>query len=74
MFMGNSFFRLGTPLKKFYTFLFVDCIYITIRKEMETKNCAVYVVLGYDADGVKDVLGLWIGESEGKHYWMGRPA
>ncbi len=62
------------PLKKFYTFLFVDCIYITIRKEMETKNCAVYVVLGYDADGVKDVLGLWIGESEGKHYWMGRPA
>ena len=58
------------PLKKFYTFLFVDCIYITIRKEMETKNCAVYVVLGYDADGVKDVLGMWIGESEGKHYWM----
>ena len=58
------------PLKKFYTFLFVDCIYVTIRKEMETKNCAVYVVLGYDADGVKDVLGLWIGESEGKHYWM----
>ena len=58
------------PLKKFYTFLFVDCIYVTIRKEMETKNCAVYVVLGYDTDGVKDVLGLWIGESEGKHYWM----
>ena len=26
--------------------------------------------LGYDADGVKDVLELWIGESEGKHYWM----
>lgn len=58
------------PLKKFYTFLFVDCIYVTMRKEMETKNCAVYVVLGYDADGRKDVLGLWIGESEGKHYWM----
>lgn len=58
------------PLKKFYTFLFVDCIYVTIRKEMETKNCAVYVVLGYDADGVKDVLGLWVSEAEGKHYWM----
>ena len=54
----------------FYTFLFVDCIYVTIRKDMETKNCAVYVVLGYDADGIKDVLGLWVGESEGKHYWM----
>ena len=58
------------PLKKFYTFLFVDCIYVTIRKETETKNCAVYVVLGYDVNGIKDVLGLWIGESEGKHYWM----
>ena len=58
------------PLKKFYTFLFVDCLYVSIRKEMETKNCAVYVILGYDVDGTKDILGIWIGESEGKHYWM----
>ena len=55
------------PLKKFCTFLFVDCIYVTIRKEMETNNCAVYVVLGYDVNGIKDVLRLWIGESEEKH-------
>lgn len=58
------------PLKKFYTFLFVDCLYVNIRKELETKNCAVYVILGYDVNGVKDILGIWIGESEGKHYWM----
>ena len=58
------------PLKKFYTFLFVDCLYVSIRKEMETKNCAVYVILGYDVNGIKDILGIWIGESEGKHYWM----
>ena len=58
------------PLKKFYAFLFVDCLYVSIRKEMETKNCAVYVILGYDLEGKKDILGLWIGESEGKHYWM----
>lgn len=58
------------PLKKFYTFLFVDCLYVSIRKEMETKNCAVYVILGYDVNGIKDILGLWIGEAEGKHYWM----
>lgn len=58
------------PLKKFYTFLFVDCLYVSIRKEMETKNCAVYVILGYDVNGVKDIPGVWIGESEGKHYWM----
>lgn len=58
------------PLKKFYTFVFVDCLYVSIRKEMETKSCAVYVILGYDINGVKDILGIWIGESEGKHYWM----
>ena len=58
------------PLKKFYTFLFVDCLYVNIRKDLQTKSCAVYVILGYDIDGMKDVLGIWIGDSEGKHYWM----
>ena len=41
------------PLKKFYTFLFVDCLYVTIR-----------------VDGQKDILGLWLSESESKHQWM----
>lgn len=58
------------PLKPFYTFLFVDCLYVNIRKDFETKNCAVYVILGYDISGIKDILGIWIGDSEGKHYWM----
>lgn len=58
------------PLKKFYTFLFVDCLYVSVRKEFETKNYAVYVILGYDVNGVKDILGLWMNESEGKHNWM----
>ena len=58
------------PLKKFYTFLFVDCLYVTMRKDIETKDCAVYVILGYDLDGHKDILGVWIGDTEGKHYWM----
>ena len=48
------------PLQKFYTFLFVDCLYVTIRKDYETKNYAVYVILGYDVDGWKDILGLWL--------------
>ena len=58
------------PLKKFYTFLFVDCMYVSIKKEYETKNYAVYTILGYDVDGVKDILGIWLNESESKHNWM----
>ena len=57
-------------LKPMYAFMFVDCLYVDIRREMETRSCAVYVILGYDLDGKKDILGLWIGEAEGKHYWM----
>ena len=58
------------PLKKMYTFLFVDCMYVTIRKEYESKNYAVYTILGYDTNGEKDILGLWLNESESKHTWM----
>ena len=58
------------PLKRMYTFLFVDCMYVTIRKEYESKNYALYTILGYDIDGQKDILGLWLNESESKHTWM----
>ena len=58
------------PLKKFYTFLFVDCMFVTIRKDYETKEYAVYTILGYDLEGQKDILGLWLNESESKNVWM----
>lgn len=58
------------PLKKFYTFMFVDCIYVDIRHEHETVNCAVYVILAYDLSGKKDILGLWIEESESSTQWI----
>jgi transposase-like protein len=58
------------PLKKFYPFLFVDCFYVNIRTEYETKKHAIYTILAYDLKGKKDILGLWIGESENKSQWM----
>ena len=39
------------------------------RKEMSLLY-AVYVILGYDVDGQKDILGLWLSESESKHQWV----
>ena len=59
------------PLKKVYPFVFVDCLYVDIRREGIVKNEAVYVVLGYDLQGYKDILGIWISETESKHFWMG---
>ncbi len=58
------------PLKKCYPFLFVDCMYVTMRYEYETKECAVYTILGYDINGHKDILGIWLNETESKHSWM----
>lgn len=58
------------PLKHFYTFMFVDCIYVNIRHDYDTVNCAVYVILAYDLSGKKDILGLWIDEKENKAQWM----
>lgn len=58
------------PLKRIYPFVFVDCLYVSLRQEYRTQECAVYVILGYDLEGHKEILGLWIGETESKHFWM----
>ena len=58
------------PLKKCYAFVFVDCLYVTVRNDYEVKEYAVYVILGYDLSGRKEILGLWTSESESKNYWM----
>ena len=58
------------PLSKCYAFAFVDCMYVTLRSDYETKECAVYVILGYDLSGKKEILGIWLSETESKNYWM----
>ncbi len=58
------------PLKKCYPFVFVDCLYVSVKTDRGAKEQAVYVVLGYDKEGCKDILGIWIGESESRHFWM----
>ena len=57
------------PLKPFYPLSFVDCIYVSMRTERGVHQVAVYVMLAYDTNGYKDVLGLWINETESKHIW-----
>ena len=58
------------PLQPFYPFIFVDCIFVNMRREYEAKDCAVYTILAYDMNGKKDILGLWLNETESKHTWM----
>ena len=57
-------------LNKCYAFVFVDCLYTTIRNQYETKEYAVYTILGYTLEGRKEILGLWLNETESKNRWM----
>lgn len=58
------------PLSNCYAFVFVDCMFTTIRNQYESKKYAVYTILGYTMEGRKEILGLWLNETESKHKWM----
>lgn len=58
------------PLAKCYAFIFVDCMYVTLRENYEAKEYAVYTILGYDLKGNKEILGLWLNQTESKNRWM----
>lgn len=59
------------PLEPVYAFAFVDCLFVPVKRGRGARNAAVYVVLAYDLEGRKDVLGLWMDGSEGAARWMG---
>jgi transposase-like protein len=59
------------PLEAIYPFVFLDALHLKLRREGRIENTAVYVVLGVDLDGHRDVLGHWIGDgSEGANFWL----
>ena len=57
-------------LDKCYVFMFVDCMYVTVRNGYEVKEYAVYTILGVNLQGRKSILGVWLSESESKNQWM----
>lgn len=59
------------PLKALYTFVYIDCLYVPIKRELVSEKCAIYVMIGIDITGHKEVIGLWIGENESATFWTG---
>jgi putative transposase len=58
------------PLEASYPLVFFDALRVKIRDEGLVRNKAVYLALGVQADGRKDILGLWIENSEGAKFWL----
>jgi putative transposase len=56
------------PLEKMYPVVFFDALPVKIRNEGTVKNKTVYLALGIQRDGTKDVLGLWIQQTEGTEF------
>ena len=59
------------PLDPIYPFVFMDAIHYKIRDNGSVVSKAAYVVLGISIEGNKDILGIWIGESESSKFWLG---
>ena len=56
-------------LKSMYVFTYADCLYIPIKDDITTSKKAVYVIIGVDAHGFKEILGLWIDKNESGSFW-----
>src|SRR5205823_9059349 len=59
------------PLEPIYGLIFLDALYVKMRHEGRVENRAVYVALGVDLEGRKEVLGLWTSANEGAKFWLG---
>ena len=57
------------PLEKTYPIMFLDAIRVKTRENGQVLNKAIYLVMGINMDGMKDVLGMWSAETEGAKFW-----
>lgn len=58
------------PLETMYPVVFFDALRVKIREDGVVRNKAVYLALGILSDGTRDILGLWIEQTEGSKFWM----
>ena len=57
------------PLEPIYAVVFLDAIHYHVRSEGQIVKKAVYIAIGVNLDGRKDVLGMWVGENESAKFW-----
>lgn len=58
------------PLESVYAVVFMDAIHYNVRSEGRIIKKAVYIAIGIDLDGRKDVLGMYVGENESARFWL----
>lgn len=56
-------------LSPMYVFTYADCLYIPIKDDITTSKKAVYIIIGVNTEGYKEILGLWIDDTESGSFW-----
>lgn len=59
------------PLDAVYPIVYLDCIVVKIRQDKQVINKAIYLALGVNMEGHKELLGMWLSENEGAKFWLG---
>jgi transposase-like protein len=54
-----------------YPIVYLDCIVVKIRQDKQVINKAIYLALGVNTEGHKELLGMWLSENEGAKFWLG---
>ena len=58
------------PLDAIYPIVYLDCIVVKIRQDKQVINKSVFLALGVNLEGHKELLGLWLSENEGAKFWL----
>jgi transposase-like protein len=58
------------PLDAVYPIIYLDCIVVKIRQDKQVINKAIYLALGVNLEGHKELLGMWLSENEGAKFWL----
>ena len=58
------------PPDALYPIVYLDCVVVKVRQNRQVVNKSVYLALGVNLEGHKELLGLWIGENEGEKFWL----
>lgn len=58
------------PLGEVYPVVYLDCIVLKIRQDKRVIKKAIYLALGVNLDGQKELLGMWLSENEGAKFWL----
>lgn len=59
------------PLEEVYSIIYMDAVFYKVTESNQIKNKALYIAFGINLEGMKEVLGIWIAESESSKYWLG---